>query len=1083
MANFRLMSSTSPSELGSLEEILSRSLSGCPFCTLVLRSVCRPNEEGLGHRNELRHVHCQANWEIDGRSISKTEDPPSGHTDRENSARGLTRRIHLKWKDGQLRDSYLVFVANTGYSTTASDAKRVWGNESLFLGRKIGGGGHIQARVKSWIDLCQTRHQGPCARTNSGSSARFRDMLSHSYFGVIDVVNMHLTELPTEAGSNFHSAPYAALSYVWGDAPSYITTVANVTHLSTHGGLETVLSRLPLVIRNAIDLVRRLGFQYLWVDALCIIQDRPESWRHNAYNMDLIYGNAAFTICAADGEDASTALEAMKTEQSPTQEMADCAKGVRLMVSRPPEMYIKAAKWNTRAWTFQERLLSRRCLIFTGGRVYFQCRSTGMSEDIYADRAGAGWSLDFVHAPMQMFRQLSREAFWVYIKCVQLYTLRDLSKPQDVLAAFSGLCNLLEGTMRASFIFGLPSSHFDIALLWQHAGYVNRRISKVKKDHREYGDMGVPSWSWCGWEEAAAVYREELAGDCLEDTKEWLETRTWIRWHIRDGRGDLRPLWDPKAFLSDSSTEDRWRGYGRVRASGGSVFSRQSGGGQKPHFDRSTDSSEDESYIVLRRSTPSTSIDSDVTGGSEQSSVQSRSNSLPRRKYEQRRASRRGRNGARESVNYSARENTTISEVEEQPRTSVYLPLPVPNRKNPSIPRPNNSAYPPPPPNMLLPNMPPPNMPPPNMLPLSIARPPGQVRLLSRQGFLQLLRVFVVAVCQLLHLLGARRVEDCIYAGFYLLMYLFRLVDKRTAMAAWQPQPRLPIHPTAQLPPAPMHTRSGAPIGAGEQTKAIINKPLVKLRRRGSSSSEEWDGDRRMRLREATREIRGPSEVPVNETKVLGRRESMRYSRRAARYTVPSSDLDRKEVYHSTEFYDMAFKPEIAVSPRDTEKSASFEIPLPEYPFKPKVARFSRKPHSFEFPLMPILQFWTWHTHLHIQPQNTHSKEKIGNGLVRCHIADDIGDWCGSIILDERWIKKATSARQEFIAISEAKKFTAEECDIWTYYIPTEREQSEWQLFNVLLIERKDAKWERVGLGKVFKEAFRETRWKEIILG
>lgn len=42
----------------------------------------------------------------------------------------------------------------------------------------------------------------------------------------------------------------------------------------------------------------------------------------------------------------------------------------------------------------------RRCLIFTGSRVYFQCRSTGMSEDIYADREGAGWSLDFMDAPL-----------------------------------------------------------------------------------------------------------------------------------------------------------------------------------------------------------------------------------------------------------------------------------------------------------------------------------------------------------------------------------------------------------------------------------------------------------------------------------------------------------------------------------------------------------------------------------------------------------------------------------------------------------------------------------------------------------
>src|SRR2546430_9026534 len=32
-------------------------------------------------------------------------------------------------------------------------------------------------------------------------------------------------------------------------------------------------------------------------------------------------------------------------------------------VSHLAETYIKKSKWNTRGWTFQERLLSKRCLI------------------------------------------------------------------------------------------------------------------------------------------------------------------------------------------------------------------------------------------------------------------------------------------------------------------------------------------------------------------------------------------------------------------------------------------------------------------------------------------------------------------------------------------------------------------------------------------------------------------------------------------------------------------------------------------------------------------------------------------------
>lgn len=112
-----------------------------------------------------------------------------------------------------------------------------------------------------------------------------------------------------------------------------------------------------------------------------------------------------------------------------------------------------------------------------------------MSEDIFADREGAGWSLDLVNAPLQMFRELSRRALWVYINCVSLYTARILTKRKDILAAFNGISNLMEKTMQAPFIFGLPSSHFDMALLWEPQSAIERRVPKTDKERAEYGDM------------------------------------------------------------------------------------------------------------------------------------------------------------------------------------------------------------------------------------------------------------------------------------------------------------------------------------------------------------------------------------------------------------------------------------------------------------------------------------------------------------------------------------------------------------------------------------------------------------------
>jgi hypothetical protein len=170
------------------------------------------------------------------------------------------------------------------------------------------------------------------------------------------------------------------------------------------------------------------------------------------------------------------------------------------------------------------------------------------------------------------------------------------------------------------------------------------------------------------------------------------------------------------------------------------------------------------------------------------------------------------------------------------------------------------------------------------------------------------------------------------------------------------------------------------------------------------------------------------------------------------------------------------------------QANPKFNITLREYPYNVVMAPFDFYIDNSEHSIMPILQFWTYHTDLFISaipstadPASNNSEE----GLTRCHIGDAIGDWCGSIVLDKAWLKRQTSAKHEFIALSDAKKFTNEECETWTYYIPKEREQSEseWDLYFVLLVERKEEMWERVGVGKVFKEAFRSSTWKEIMLG
>src|SRR5207248_1329284 len=114
-------------------------------------------------------------------------------------------------------------------------------------------------------------------------------------------------------------ARYVALSYTWGKDHWFFTTKKdNIRSLLEPGGLRKLESDLPRSIRESIDLVQALGERYIWVDALCIIQDSKRSWALNSRVMDLVYGNAYLTICAADGDNANVGLKGLKTTPGST---------------------------------------------------------------------------------------------------------------------------------------------------------------------------------------------------------------------------------------------------------------------------------------------------------------------------------------------------------------------------------------------------------------------------------------------------------------------------------------------------------------------------------------------------------------------------------------------------------------------------------------------------------------------------------------------------------------------------------------------------------------------------------------------
>lgn len=177
---------------------------------------------------------------------------------------------------------------------------------------------------------------------------------------------------------------YASLSYVWGQGSQLMLTTATRERLEAQQGLEDATLSLPQTIIDAIEVTRSVGLRYLWIDALCIIQDDPDDKAAIISNMGYIYSNAALTIVASTNFNPTEGLPGVGVPRSRTQitqSIQGMIIGVAFHDARKPNPDIETSRWNSRAWTFQERMLSAKTVYFTESQMIFVHGNTSAFED------------------------------------------------------------------------------------------------------------------------------------------------------------------------------------------------------------------------------------------------------------------------------------------------------------------------------------------------------------------------------------------------------------------------------------------------------------------------------------------------------------------------------------------------------------------------------------------------------------------------------------------------------------------------------------------------------------------------------
>ncbi|KAF7925941.1 hypothetical protein EAE99_005976 [Botrytis elliptica] len=321
---------------------------------------------------------------------------------------------------------------------------------------------------------------------------------------------------------------YIALSHCWGGHISIALTTQTLEEFKD----KIPMAQLPANFRDAVLLTRRLGFEYLWIDCLCIMQDSSEDWEIESKHMGQVYHDATLTIAASTASKSTDGILHTFTDY----ELSGISISLKLSKDGAPEDHIDMVLPNSkrenlgdllqneplaaRGWTLQEEVLAARTLFYGHQQIYWQCLHDYEAADglrpwqLVSKRAFRYEQIkDRIHQSQghqkpNMIKsqrvyerknqtresnasQRSRKIIEEYHKQMVVdYCSRNLTRTSDKFIAFSGIVTLVRDVLWANgfpnslYIAGIWSSHFRHGLIWYYKDDVSPSIQRA------------PSWSW-----------------------------------------------------------------------------------------------------------------------------------------------------------------------------------------------------------------------------------------------------------------------------------------------------------------------------------------------------------------------------------------------------------------------------------------------------------------------------------------------------------------------------------------------------------------------------------------------------------
>jgi hypothetical protein len=305
---------------------------------------------------------------------------------------------------------------------------------------------------------------------------------------------VRLVESDTEFNSQAKPTnKYATLSHCWGKTQHIKTTRSNICNFQQNIPWDDLCA----TFQDALTVARRLNIDWIWIDALCIIQDDAKDWEVESAKMCAYYANAFITISAASSVDGTVHFLGPRNPawESTTVDFLNGNGSLSKILARPicaRDPYTDNEFWGPlmeRAWAFQENILSRRIVHYTESDIIWECESSLKTESGVQPR---NYKPKFMSAALERF---GGDPYLCWYDLVQQYSSRTLTYPSDKLVAISGLALRIQQLTPSRYIAGLWEDNIALGLCWYNpSGYRTPNRPQPKATCK--GDYVWLSWSW-----------------------------------------------------------------------------------------------------------------------------------------------------------------------------------------------------------------------------------------------------------------------------------------------------------------------------------------------------------------------------------------------------------------------------------------------------------------------------------------------------------------------------------------------------------------------------------------------------------